>query len=147
MDYFNIKVHHRGTFNNKEGVWQYLKDENTMVDWTNCDQLGTMEVYDMLEKLGYFEDNIAVLWYKDCGLSIDEGLRQFKTDVDAMAMANVGVEKGVADLFVMHKTSEPDDFPYEISYLDVGGGKTNEVMMLMWKWRPKMWTWRPKFLI
>ncbi|MED6227235.1 hypothetical protein PIB30_111441, partial [Stylosanthes scabra] len=91
-----------------------------MVDWCDRDKWSLLEVYDMLERIGYLEENIDSLWYKSGGI----GLKKLCVDKDAMELANVGVAKCIVELYVVHKLSVPvpDEFPYEIGYIDVGGG-------------------------
>ncbi|MED6128724.1 hypothetical protein PIB30_100767 [Stylosanthes scabra] len=93
MDYFSVIVHHSGKFKGKVGRGQYVDGEKEIVDWCDRDKWSLLEVYDMLEKLGYLEENIDSLWYKNGGL----GLKKLCVDRDAMELANIG-------------------------YIDVGGG-------------------------
>ncbi|XLU20989.1 hypothetical protein S245_057055, partial [Arachis hypogaea] len=121
MDDFSVRVHHRGRFCSDKGKNEYIDGEVTTVDWCDRDRWSVIEAYDVVEKLGYIAENIGVLWYKDTELGL-EGLKLLKGDEEAMEMANIGVEKKVVDLYVVHKASIPNDFCYDIGYLDVGGG-------------------------
>ncbi|XP_072087389.1 uncharacterized protein [Arachis hypogaea] len=121
MDDFSVRVHHRGRFCSDKGKNEYIDGEVTTVDWCDRDRWSVIEAYDVVGKLGYIAENIGVLWYKDTELGL-EGLKLLKGDEEAMEMANIGVEKKVVDLYVVHKASIPDDFCYDIGYLDVGGG-------------------------
>ncbi|XP_020967032.1 uncharacterized protein LOC110266512 [Arachis ipaensis] len=121
MDDFSVRVHHRGRFCSDKGKNEYIDGEVTTVDWCDRDRWSVIEAYDVVGKLGYIAENIGVLWYKDTKLGL-EGLKLLKGDEEAMEMANIGVEKKVVDLYVVHKASIPDDFCYDIGYLDVGGG-------------------------
>ncbi|RYR40531.1 hypothetical protein Ahy_A09g046289 [Arachis hypogaea] len=120
MDDFSVRVHHRGRFCSDKGKTEYVDGEVTTVDWCDRDRWSVIEAYDVVGKLGYIAENIEVLWYKDTELGL-EGLKLLKGDEEAMEMANIGVEKKVVDLYVVHKASIPDDFCYDIGYLDVGG--------------------------
>ncbi|MED6127137.1 hypothetical protein PIB30_085219 [Stylosanthes scabra] len=120
MDYFRVMVHYSEKLRGKVGRGKYVDGEKETVDWCNRDKWSLLEVYDMLEKIGYLEENIDSLWYKSWGL----GLKKLCVDRDAMELANVGVAKGIVELYVVHKLSilVLDEFPYEIGYIDVGGG-------------------------
>ncbi|RYR41607.1 hypothetical protein Ahy_A08g038014 [Arachis hypogaea] len=120
MDDFSVRVHHRGRFCSDKGKTEYVDGEVTTVDWCDRDRWSVIEAYDVVGKLGYIAENIGKLWYKDTELRL-EGLKLLKGDEEAMEMANIGVEKKVVDLYVVHKASIPDDFCYDIGYLDVGG--------------------------
>ncbi|MED6219420.1 hypothetical protein PIB30_035636 [Stylosanthes scabra] len=120
MDSFSVMVNHSGKFREKVGRGKYVDVEKEIVDWCDRDKWSLLEVYDMLEKIGYLEENIDSLWYKIGGL----GLKKLCVDRDAMELANVGVVKGLIELYVVHKLSVPvpDEFSYEIEYIDVEGG-------------------------
>ncbi|RYR43105.1 hypothetical protein Ahy_A08g039534 [Arachis hypogaea] len=110
MDDFSVRVHHKGRFCSDKDKTEYIDGEVTT---------SVIEAYDVVGKLGYITENIEVLWYKDTELEL-EGLKLLKGDEEAMEMANIGVEKKVVDLYVVHKVSVPDDFCEDIGYLDVG---------------------------
>ncbi|MED6163355.1 hypothetical protein PIB30_079081 [Stylosanthes scabra] len=86
-------------------VTGYVEGEEEVVDWCNLDKWKMIEVFVMLRSIGYTRESISVLWYKDVEVGFSEGLRELKGDRGAMDMANIGVEKGIIDLFLLHKTS------------------------------------------
>ncbi|MED6222145.1 hypothetical protein PIB30_061619 [Stylosanthes scabra] len=111
MEHFSVLVHHGGKFRGKVGKGKYVDGEEEMVDWCDRDKWSLLEVYDMLKRIGYLEENIDSLWYKSGGI----GLKKLCVDRDAMELANVGIAKGIVELYVVHKLSVlvPDDVGVE----------------------------------
>ncbi|MED6153475.1 hypothetical protein PIB30_102337 [Stylosanthes scabra] len=58
---------------------------------------------------------------EEVGLGLDEGVEQLFGDGYIMEMKNIGVAQELVEFYKMHKTSIPDEFPYELGYIDVEG--------------------------
>ncbi|MED6146100.1 hypothetical protein PIB30_031460 [Stylosanthes scabra] len=95
-------MYHQGRFKHERGALNYLEGKITLVDYCNEDEWSLIEVYDIVTKQGYLNEDIANMWYKSTKEGKGEGVRKLRNDKDAMAMASIGVKEDLVELYVVH---------------------------------------------
>ncbi|RYQ99934.1 hypothetical protein Ahy_B07g087950 [Arachis hypogaea] len=79
------------------------------------------EAYAEVGQFGYTKEKIATFWYKDPSSEwLENDLKLFEGDRDAIEMCKITGKRGHVDLYVVHKVEVDEDFS-EVGFLDVGG--------------------------
>ncbi|XP_052109204.1 pheromone-processing carboxypeptidase KEX1-like [Arachis duranensis] len=110
-----------GRFGYEEGTFRYLGGEKTVIKDVDSDCWSLFEAYAELRQFGYTREDISALWYKDpCSEWIENALKLFATDKDALKMCKIANLMGHVEVFVMHVVEDAEEFP-EAGFIDVGG--------------------------
>ncbi|XP_016172476.1 uncharacterized protein LOC107614863 [Arachis ipaensis] len=120
MGYFKVKVYHGGWFTYKNGPLEYVGGETTVIEEIDGDRWSLFEAYAELKQLGYVEENILSLWFKDpVAEDMEKNLKLFKTDADSIEMCRIAELRDHVELYVVHKVQDKEMFP-DVGYIDVG---------------------------
>ncbi|RYQ83552.1 hypothetical protein Ahy_B10g102281 [Arachis hypogaea] len=120
MGYFKVKVYHGGWFTYKNGPLEYVGGETTVIEEIDDDRWSLFEAYAELKQLGYVEENIPSLWFKDpVAEDMEKNLKLFKTDADSIEMCRIAELRDHVELYVVHKVQDEEMFP-DVGYIDVG---------------------------
>ncbi|RYR75592.1 hypothetical protein Ahy_A01g000151 [Arachis hypogaea] len=120
MGYFKVKVYHGGWFTYKNGPLEYVGGETTVIEEIDGDRWSVFEAYAELKQLGYVEENIPSLWFKDpVAEDMEKNLKLFKTDADSIEMCRIAELRDHVDLYVVHKVQDEEMF-LDVGYIDVG---------------------------
>nr|XP_029147796.1 protein bfr2-like [Arachis hypogaea] len=85
----------------------------------NCWSL--FEAYAEVGQFGYTKEKISAFWYKDPTSEwLENDLKLFEGDRDAIEMCKIAGKRGHVDLYVVHKVEVDEEFS-EVGFLDVGG--------------------------
>ncbi|RYR00226.1 hypothetical protein Ahy_B07g088331 [Arachis hypogaea] len=104
MGYFKVKVYHRGCFTYKNGPLEYVGGETTVIEEIDGDRWCVFEAYAELKQLGYVEENISSLWFKDpVAEDMEKNLKLFKTDADSIEICRIAELRDHVELYVVHK--------------------------------------------
>ncbi|RYR17519.1 hypothetical protein Ahy_B03g062232 [Arachis hypogaea] len=82
---FSIEIHHGGKFINSGQRLEYLGGMVVEDLYFEVDEWSLQEIVSQLKQLGY--KGFARVWYKEPGMDLKSGLRELKSDGDAMRMA------------------------------------------------------------
>ncbi|RYR28700.1 hypothetical protein Ahy_B01g052857 [Arachis hypogaea] len=82
---FSIKMHHGGKFVDSGQRLEYLGGMVVEDLHFEVDEWSLQEIVSQLKQLGY--KGFARVWYKEPGMDLKSGLRELKSDGDAMRMA------------------------------------------------------------
>ncbi|XP_016167990.1 uncharacterized protein LOC107610454 [Arachis ipaensis] len=119
MGYFKVKVYHGGWFTYKNGPLEYMGGETTVIEEIDGDWWSVFEAYAELKQLGYVEENIPSLWFKDLAdEDMEKNLKLFKTDADSIDMCRIAELRDHVELYVVHKVQDEEVFP-DAGYIDV----------------------------
>ncbi|RYR48072.1 hypothetical protein Ahy_A07g034068 [Arachis hypogaea] len=120
MGYFKVKVYHEGWFTYKNGPLEYVAGETTVIEEIDGDRWSVFEAYAELKQLGYVEENIPSLWFKDPVVEdMEKNLKLLKTDVDSIKICRIAELRDHVELYVIHKVQDEEMFPDD-GYIDVG---------------------------
>ncbi|RYR28163.1 hypothetical protein Ahy_B01g052281 [Arachis hypogaea] len=104
MGYFKVKVYHGGWFTYKNGPLEYVGGETMVIEEIDGDRWSVFEAYAELKQLGYVEENIPSLWFKDpVAEDMEKNLKLFKTDADSIEMCRIAELRDHVELYVVHK--------------------------------------------
>ncbi|RYR65053.1 uncharacterized protein LOC107633832 [Arachis ipaensis] len=82
---FTIEIHHGGKFVDSEKRLEYLGGMVVEDLHFEVDEWSLQEIVSQLKQLGY--KGFARVWYKEPGMDLKSGLKEMKSDGDAMRMA------------------------------------------------------------
>ncbi|RYR48748.1 hypothetical protein Ahy_A07g034823 [Arachis hypogaea] len=82
---FTIEIHHGGKFVDSRQRLEYLGGMVVEDLHFEVDEWSLQEIVSQLKQLGY--KGFAMVWYKEPGMDLKLGLREMKSDRDAMRMA------------------------------------------------------------
>ncbi|XP_076938294.1 uncharacterized protein LOC143606406 [Bidens hawaiensis] len=103
-DHFTIKFHHGGEFE-KSPETTYKGGLVTFVDRVNADMFSVIIVNDMVQQLGYSEEEVLTdqkFYFRISGGDLDSGLRPLSNDADALSLIGyISVHK-VIEVYVEH---------------------------------------------
>ncbi|XP_076944386.1 uncharacterized protein LOC143615002 [Bidens hawaiensis] len=103
-DHFTIKFHHGGEFE-KSPETTYKGGLVTFVDRVNADLFSVIIVNDMVQHLGYSEEEVLTdqkFYFRIPGGDLDSGLRPLSNDADALSLIGyISVHK-VIEVYVEH---------------------------------------------
>ncbi|RYQ97538.1 hypothetical protein Ahy_B08g093609 [Arachis hypogaea] len=120
IGYFKVKVYHGGWFTYKNGPLEYVGGETTVIEEIDGDRWSVFEAYAELKQLGYVEENIPSLWFKDPVVDdMEKNLKLFKTDADSIEMCRIAELRDHVELYVVHKVQDEEMFSDD-GYIDVG---------------------------
>lgn len=80
---FSIKLFHGGIMN--ENPRNYVGGSVDYVDFCNVDQMSMLEIYGMLNEVGY-KGGYFNIWYKAPGTTMDRGLFELQSDDELLLM-------------------------------------------------------------
>ncbi|QHN92942.1 uncharacterized protein DS421_17g588360 [Arachis hypogaea] len=121
MGTFNLTVYHGGRFGYDNGTLEYIGGERTVIEDVDMDCWSLFEAYAEVGQFGYTKEKISAFWYKDPSSEwLENDLKLFEGDRDAIEMCKIAEKRGHVDLYMVHKIEVDEDFP-EVGFLDVGG--------------------------
>ena len=127
-DYFTIKMHHSGEWNEYMTVYKYGKID--YFDCCNVDKISLIEIQAMHTECCEFKGGHVSFWYKTPTTSLLEGITDLIHDVDVMKMTEVLDQKlGIMEVYVtVCRPLNVEGLPIQssISAKDVGEENPNE---------------------
>ncbi|KAL0003830.1 hypothetical protein SO802_011391 [Lithocarpus litseifolius] len=119
-----FEIHHGGRFKNLNGLIYVGGDISIHSEGYDRDCMSFIEVESILKSYGYKRGDLV--YYKQVGMNLDEGLVQIKTDPDVLKM--VDCHKGVENvvLYTVSQEIDSDCIPFTHNLLEsviVGGSK------------------------
>ncbi|XP_016206697.1 uncharacterized protein LOC107647087 [Arachis ipaensis] len=116
-----MTVYHGGRFGYDNGTLEYIWGEMTVIEDVDMDCWSLFEAYAEVGQFGYTNEKIVAFWYKDSSSDwLENDLKLFEGDRDAIEMSKITGKRGHVDLYVVHKVEVDEEFP-EVGFLDVGG--------------------------
>ena len=119
-----FEIHHGGRFKNLNGLIYVGGDISIHVEGYDKDCMSFIEVESILKSYGYKRGDLV--YYKQVGMNLDEGLVQIKTDPDVLKM--VDCQKGVESvvLYTISQEIDSDCIPFTHNLPEsviIGGSK------------------------
>nr|POF18189.1 hypothetical protein CFP56_50724 [Quercus suber] len=122
-----FEIHHGGGFQNLNGLIYVGGDISIHGEGYGRDCMSFIEVESILKSYGYKREDLV--YYKQVGMNLDEGLVQIKTDPDVLKM--VDCHKGVENvvLYTVSQEIDSDCIPFTHNLPEsviIGGSKRKE---------------------
>ncbi|XP_047952617.1 uncharacterized protein LOC125198282 [Salvia hispanica] len=106
----------------------YVGGKVQLIDNCDSDKWSKLEVDDILEKINFDVSRLEYYYLKP-GMSLDDGLMRLFDNLSSVEMAEIGVQKGVVDVFVVEANDlVVSQITQENSIDGVGGESGDEAM-------------------
>ncbi|RYR34948.1 hypothetical protein Ahy_A10g050009 [Arachis hypogaea] len=104
METFNLTVYYDGRFGYDNGTLKYIGGQRTVIEDVDMDCWSIFEAYAEVGQFGYTKKKISASWYKDPNSEwLENDLKLFEEDRDAIEMCKIAEKKGHVELYVVHK--------------------------------------------